>query len=186
MRNQFSRELVSENRLHVSDLIYPVFITEGSKHREPVKSMPGIERLSIDELIKEAKQLYKLGVPSIAIFPVVEKGKKSEQAEESYNPDGLAQRAIAQLKADIPELGVISDVALDPFTSHGQDGLLDENGYVLNDETVEVLIKQALSQAEAGADIVAPSDMMDGRIGAIRSALEEKGFRNTKNSGLFS
>ena len=178
--DRFSRELVSENRVHVSDLIYPVFVTEGKQRREEVESMPGVERLSIDELIKDAEHLYKLGIPSIAIFPVIESDKKSEQAEESYNANGLAQRAIAELKIELPELGVISEVALDPFTSHGQDGLLDNNGYVLNDETVDVLIKQALSHAEAGADIVAPSAMMDGRIGGVRTSLEEQGFHNTK------
>ena len=178
--DQFSRDLVSENRVHVSDLIYPVFVTDGSQQREQINSMPGVERLSIDELVKDAEELHKLGIPSIAIFPVVGTDKKSEQAEESFNSDGLAQRAIAKLKSELPDLGVISDVALDPFTSHGQDGLLDDNGYVLNDETVEVLIKQALSHAEAGADIVAPSDMMDGRIGAVRATLEQQDFRNTK------
>lgn len=178
--DQFSRDLVSENRVHVSDLIYPVFVTEGTKQREKVNSMPGVERLSIDELVKDAAELHKLGVPSIAIFPVVGDDKKSLQAEESFNSDGLAQRAIAKIKSKLPDLGVISDVALDPFTSHGQDGLLDDSGYVLNDETVDVLIKQALSHAEAGADIVAPSDMMDGRIGAVRATLEQQGFRNTK------
>jgi len=178
--DRFSRELVSENRVHVSDLIYPVFVIEGKQQREEVGSMPGVERLSIDELIKDAEHLHKLGIPSIAIFPVIESDKKSEQAEESYNANGLAQRAIVKLKAELPELGVISDVALDPFTSHGQDGLLDNSGYVLNDETVDVLIKQALSHAEAGADIVAPSDMMDGRIGVVRTSLEEQGFHNTK------
>lgn len=178
--DRFSRELVSENRVHVSDLIYPVFVTEGTQQRVEVGSMPGVERLSIDELVKDAEQLHKCGIPSIAIFPVIEADKKSTQAEEAFNSDGLAQRAIAKLKAELPELGVISDVALDPFTSHGQDGLLDDNGYVLNDETVDALIKQALSHAQAGADIVAPSDMMDGRIGGIRASLEEQGFRNTK------
>ncbi len=178
--DRFSRDLVSENRLHVNDLIYPVFVTEGKQHREQVNSMPGVERLSIDELLKDAELLHKLGIPSIAIFPVVESDKKSDQAEESFNSDGLTQRAIAKLKTALPELGVISDVALDPFTSHGQDGLLDSNGYVLNDETVDVLVKQALSHAAAGADIVAPSDMMDGRIGAVRTALEQQSFRNTK------
>ena len=178
--DRFSRELVSENRVHVSDLIYPVFVTEGTQQRVEVGSMPGVERLSIDELVKDAEQLHKRGILSIAIFPVIEADKKSTQAEEAFNSDGLAQRAIAKLKAELPELGVISDVALDPFTSHGQDGLLDDNGYVLNDETVDALIKQALSHAQAGADIVAPSDMMDGRIGGIRASLEEQGFRNTK------
>ena len=178
--DRFSRDLVCENRLHISDLIYPVFVTEGKQQREQVSSMPGVERLSIDELLKDAEQLHKLGIPSIAIFPVVESDKKSNQAEESFNSDGLVQRTISKLKIELPELGVISDVALDPFTSHGQDGLLDSNGYVLNDETVDVLVKQALSHAEAGADIVAPSDMMDGRIGAVRTALEQQSFRNTK------
>ena len=178
--DRFSRDLVSENRVHVSDLIYPVFVIEGKQQREEVGSMPGVERLSIDELIKDAEHLHKLGIPSIAIFPVIASDKKSEQAEESYNANGLAQRAIVKLKAELPELGVISDVALDPFTSHGQDGLLDNSGYVLNDETVDVLIKQALSHAEAGADIVAPSDMMDGRIGVVRTSLEKQGFHNTK------
>jgi porphobilinogen synthase len=178
--NQFSRDLMSENRVSVSDLIYPVFVTEGTQQRHEVDSMPGVERLSIDQLLKEAEQLHRLSVPAIAIFPVVEADKKSEQAEESFNPDGLAQRAIASLKTEFPELGVISDVALDPFASHGQDGLLDDNGYVLNDETVDVLVKQALSHAEAGADIIAPSDMMDGRVGEIRDNLEVNDFRNTK------
>ncbi len=178
--NQFSRDLTSENQINVSDLIYPVFVTEGTQQRYEVDSMPGVERLSIDQLLKEAEQLHKLGVPAIAVFPVVEADKKSDQAEESFNPNGLAQRTIASLKAEIPELGVISDVALDPFTSHGQDGLIDDKGYVLNDETVDVLVKQALSHAEAGADIVAPSDMMDGRVGEIRINLESNDFRNTK------
>jgi len=176
----FSRELQREHRIHVSDLIYPVFVMEGQSSREEVPSMPGVERMTIDELVKEGKQIHALGIPSIAIFPVVGANKKSEQAEEAFNTDGLAQRAIAALKDAIPELGVISDVALDPFTTHGQDGLIDDQGYVLNDETVDVLTKQALSHAQAGADIVAPSDMMDGRVGEIRNILEAHDFRNTK------
>lgn len=176
----FSRELQREHRIHVSDLIYPVFVMEGQAQRETVSSMPGVERLSIDELVKEAKQIYTLGIPSIAIFPVIPFDKKTEQAEEAFNSDGLAQRAIRALKDALPNLGIISDVALDPYTSHGQDGLLDWQGYVMNDETVEVLIKQALSHAQAGADIVAPSDMMDGRVGEIRHLLEANGFRNTR------
>ena len=175
----FSRELMREHRIHASDLIWPVFVQEGSQ-REAVASMPGVERLGIDTLVHEARQAHALGIPAIALFPVVAPDKKSEQAEEAFNPDGIAQRAIAAVKDAVPELGVISDVALDPFTSHGQDGLLDGQGYVTNDETVAVLARQALSHATAGADIVAPSDMMDGRIGSIRQALEENGFRNTR------
>ena len=175
----FSRELMREHRIHASDLIWPVFVQEGSQ-REAVASMPGVERLGIDTLVHEARQAHALGIPAIALFPVVAPDKKSEQAEEAFNPDGVAQRAIAAVKDAVPELGVISDVALDPFTSHGQDGLLDAQGYVANDETVAVLTRQALSHATAGADIVAPSDMMDGRIGSIRQALEENGFRNTR------
>ena len=178
--DQFSRDLLRENQISVSDLIYPVFVKEGNGQREKINSMPGIERLSVDNLIKEAKQIHKLGIPSIAIFPVVPIEKKSDQAEEAFNPNGLAQKAIKALKDTLPDLGVISDVALDPFTSHGQDGLIDDEGYVLNDETVEVLIKQALSHAQAGADIIAPSDMMDGRVGAIRDTLEKNNFRNTR------
>lgn len=176
----FSRELQREHRIHISDLICPVFVTEGQGQREAVASMPGVERFSVDELVKEAKAIHALGIPSIALFPVVPVGKKSEQAEEAFNADGLAQRAIAEIKNALPELGVISDVALDPFTTHGQDGLIDDQGYVMNDETVEVLTKQALSHAQAGADIVAPSDMMDGRVGEIRTVLESNNFRNTK------
>ena len=178
--DQFSRDLLRENQISVSDLIYPVFVKEGNGQREKINSMPGIERLSVDNLIKEAKQIHKFGIPSIAIFPVVPIEKKSDQAEEAFNPNGLAQKAIKALKDTFPDLGVISDVALDPFTSHGQDGLIDDEGYVLNDETVEVLIKQALSHAQAGADIIAPSDMMDGRVGAIRDTLEKNNFRNTR------
>jgi len=179
-RDDFSRRLMRENRLDVDDLIYPMFITEGESHREAVPSMPGIERVSIDQLLIEADQCVRLGIPAIALFPVVAGDKKSDDAVEAYNPDGLAQRAVRELKQAYPDLGVITDVALDPFTSHGQDGLIDETGYVLNDETVEVLVKQALSHAEAGADVVAPSDMMDGRIGAIREALEADGFIHTR------
>ncbi len=176
----FSRELQRENRIHVSDLIYPVFVMEGQSSREEVPSMPGVERMTVDELVKEGKQVHALGIPSIVVFPVVDADKKSEQAEEAFNADGLAQRAIAALKDAVPKLGVISDVALDPFTTHGQDGLIDNQGYVLNDETVDVLTKQALSHAQAGADVVAPSDMMDGRVAEIRNALETNNFRNTK------
>jgi porphobilinogen synthase len=179
-RDDFSRRLMRENRLAADDLIYPVFVLEGEAQRESVASMPGIERLSIDELLHEAAEIYGLGIPAIALFPVTPADRKSEDAREAYNPDGLAQRAVRAIKEKLPDLGVITDVALDPFTTHGQDGLIDAGGYVLNDETVEVLVKQALSHAAAGADIVAPSDMMDGRIGAIRHALEQEGHRNTR------
>ena len=175
----FSRDLMREHRVQVTDLIWPVFVHEG-EGREPVPSMPGVERLGIEALLEEARQAHALGIPAVAIFPVVGADKKSEQAEEACNPDGIAQRAIAALKQATPELGVISDVALDPFTSHGQDGLIDDKGYVMNDATVEVLVEQALSHARAGADIVAPSDMMDGRIGSIRHSLEVNGFHTTK------
>ena len=178
--DEFSRSLMCENRLGCADLIYPVFVLEGEQLREPVASMPGIERLSIDELLKEAAEIHALGIPAIALFPVTPASSKSEDAREAFNPEGLAQRAVRALKQALPDLGVITDVALDPFTTHGQDGLTNEDGYVLNDETVTVLVKQALSHAEAGADIVAPSDMMDGRIGAIRTALEQHGFINTR------
>jgi porphobilinogen synthase len=177
--NDFSRRLMRENRLSVDDLIYPMFVTEGSNQRESISSMPGVERLSLDLLIEEAHQLYNLGIPAIALFPVTSSDKKSEQANEAYNPDGLIQRSVRALKKAVPELGIITDVALDPFTTHGQDGLVNQDGYVMNDETIEVLTRQALSHAEAGADIVAPSDMMDGRIGAIRQALEEQNHVNT-------
>ncbi|MFC0308128.1 porphobilinogen synthase [Gallibacterium trehalosifermentans] len=180
MRKQdFSRRLMAENKLSVDDLIYPVFVIEGENQREAVPSMPGVERLTIDQLLIEAGELVKYGVPMIALFPVVPQEKKSLMAEEAYNPQGLAQRAVRALKQAYPELGVMTDVALDPFTTHGQDGIIDETGYVLNDVTTEVLVKQALSHAQAGADVVAPSDMMDGRIGAIRRELEAKGFINT-------
>jgi porphobilinogen synthase len=179
-RDEFSRRLMREHRLTTDDLIYPVFVLEGSGQREPVPSMPDTERLSIDELLRDATEAYELGIPAIALFPVTPADKKTEDAREAYNPDGLAQRAVRALKQKLPGLGVITDVALDPFTTHGQDGLIDENGYVLNDATVEVLVRQAESHASAGADIVAPSDMMDGRIGAIRSALESAGHSNTR------
>jgi len=179
-RDEFSRRLMRETRLTADDLIQPVFIIEGRNRTEPVGSMPGIERMTLDKLLAYADSLYALGVPAVALFPVTPGDKKSNQAEEAYNPDGLAQRAVRELKKHLPELGVITDVALDPFTSHGQDGLIDDTGYVVNDETVAVLVKQALSHAAAGADVVAPSDMMDGRIGAIRDALEEAGHRHAR------
>ena len=179
-KHDFSRRLVAESQLTANDLIYPVFVIEGENHREAVPSMPGVERLTIDQLLIEAGLLVKYGVPMIALFPVVGEAKKSLMAEEAYNPEGLAQRAVRALKAAYPELGVMTDVALDPFTTHGQDGIIDEEGYVLNDITTEILVKQALSHAEAGADVVAPSDLMDGRIGAIREALEANGFINTQ------
>jgi len=179
-RDEFSRRLMRENVLTANDLIYPVFVLEGEGQREAVPSMPGVERLSIDLLLAEAEEALELGIPAMALFPVTPLEVKSDDAREAYNPDGLAQRAVRALKERLPELGVITDVALDPFTSHGQDGLIDDEGYVLNDETVEVLVKQALSHAEAGADVVAPSDMMDGRIGDIREELENAGYRNTR------
>ena len=179
-RDDFSRRLVRENRLCADDLIFPMFILEGEGKREPVPSMPGIARLSLDELYREAEELVQLGIPAIALFPVTPPELKSEDAREAYNSQGLVQRAVRGLKKGFPKLGVITDVALDPFTSHGQDGLLDESGYVVNDPTVEVLVRQALSHAEAGADVVAPSDMMDGRIGEIRKALENDGYTNTR------
>ena len=179
-RDSFSRDLVRENTLTVHDLIYPCFVLEGSNQRQEVASMPGVERLSIDLLLKEAEQIHQLGIPAMALFPVTPDDVKSLDAREAYNPDGLAQRAVRALKSEFPELGVITDVALDPFTTHGQDGLIDETGYIVNDETVDVLVKQALSHAEAGVDIVAPSDMMDGRIGAIRQALEAQGHIHTR------
>ena len=179
-RDDFSRRLMRESRLSTDDLIYPVFVLEGENRSEAVTSMPGVERLSIDLLVREAEELVELGIPAIALFPVTPVEQKSDDAREAFNPDGLAQRAVRALKQACPQLGVITDVALDPFTSHGQDGLIDNSGYVLNDVTVEVLVKQALSHADAGADVVAPSDMMDGRIGAIRSALEQHGHSNTR------
>ena len=185
-RDDFSRRLMAENQLTVNDLIYPVFVLEGENKKESIASMPGVERKSIDLLLIEAQELVDLGIPAIAIFPVTPSDKKSLLAEESYNPEGLAQRAVRSIKAKFPDLGVITDVALDPFTTHGQDGILGtkenglDEGYVLNDVTKSILVKQALSHAQAGADVVAPSDMMDGRVGDIRAALEEKGYVNTR------
>jgi len=180
LRHQdFGRRLVRETSLSANDLIYPMFVLDGIGQREAVASMPGVERLSIDLLLKEAEELVALGVPAIALFPVTPMEAKSLDAREAWNPEGLAQRAVRAIKAKLPDLGVITDVALDPFTTHGQDGIIDEKGYVLNDVTVEALKKQALSHAQAGADIVAPSDMMDGRIGAIRDALEAEGYSET-------
>ncbi len=178
--DDFSRRLMRESQLSVDDLIYPMFVLEGKGQREAIASMPGVERVSIDQLLIEAKQLVSLGVPAVALFPVTPQSAKTDDAKEAYNPDGLAQRAVKTLKDAYPQLGIITDVALDPFTSHGQDGLIDKSGYVLNDETVDVLIQQALSHAAAGADIIAPSDMMDGRIGEIREALEENNYIYTK------
>jgi porphobilinogen synthase len=179
-KHDFSRRLMAENTLTVNDLIYPMFVLEGNHRTEQVASMPGIERYSIDLLLKEAEELVELGVPLVALFPVTPLEKKSLLAEEAYNPDGLAQRAVRALKREFPQLGVMTDVALDPFTTHGQDGIIDDTGYIVNDITTEILVKQALSHAQAGADIVAPSDMMDGRIGAIREALEAAGHVNTQ------
>ena len=178
-RSSSLRALVSETSLAATDLVYPVFVLEGEGRTEKIEAMPGIMRKSIDGLIIEATQALELGVPAIALFPVVEGDKKSLEGAECANPDGLVQRAVQALKTELPELTVITDVALDPYTTHGQDGIIDTSGYVLNDETVNMLVKQAISHAEAGADIVAPSDMMDGRVGAIRSALEANDHRNT-------
>ena len=179
-RDDFSRRLMREHRLSVDDLIYPVFVLSGEKRVEDVASMPGVQRQSIDVLLKTAQQCVQLGIPAIALFPVVEAEFKSLDAQEAFNPVGLVPSAVRALKQAYPDLGVITDIALDPYTTHGQDGLIDDQGYVLNDETVAVLIRQALCHAEAGVDIVAPSDMMDGRIGAIRDALEESGFIHTR------
>ena len=178
--DDFSRRLMQESKLSVDDLIYPMFILEGQGQRETVDSMPGVTRMSVDLLVEEARELVQMGIPAIAIFPVTPDSAKSKQAEEAYNPNGLAQRAIKAVKDACPELGIITDVALDPFTADGQDGITDDSGYVLNDITVDTLVKQALSHAAAGADIVAPSDMMDGRIGSIRNAMESDGFVNTR------
>ena len=179
-RDEFSRRLVRETVLTTDDLIQPLFVIEGHGRREAVASMPGVERVTIDELLREAEQLVALGVPAVALFPVTAPEAKSLDAASAYDPAGLAQRAVRALKERFPELGVITDIALDPYTSHSQDGLVDADGYVMNDETIEVLVKQALSHAEAGADVVAPSDMMDGRIGAIRNALEAAGHIHTR------
>jgi len=179
-RDDFSRRLMRESVLSEADLIYPVFVIEGVGKREPVESMPGIDRLSVDQLVKEAAEAASLGIPAIVLFPVIEAQHKSRDAREAWSPDGLVQRAVRALKKDVPGLGVITDVALDPYTSHGQDGVLDDDGYVANDETVNALIQQSLSHAAAGADIVAPSDMMDGRIGAIRDSLEQEGHVNVR------
>jgi porphobilinogen synthase len=176
--HEFSRRLMRENQLTSNDLIWPVFVLEGDDAVEPVSSMPGVERMTIDRLLPAAEHCLELGIPAIALFPVVSADCKSDDAREAWNPEGLSQRAVSALKKRFPNLGVITDVALDPFTSHGQDGLIDDSGYVVNDETVDVLVKQALSHVEVGADVVAPSDMMDGRIAAIRMALEAEGFPN--------
>jgi porphobilinogen synthase len=179
-RDDFSRRLMQESTLTPNDLILPVFVLEGENQREAVASMPGVERLSIDLLIEQAREAYALGIPALALFPVIGAEQKSELAEEAYNANGLVQRSVRALKQALPELGIITDVALDPYTSHGQDGILDEHGYVQNDRTVDTLLKQALSHAEAGADVVAPSDMMDGRIGAIRQVLEQEHLHNVR------
>lgn len=179
-RNNFSRRLVQESHLTVDDFIYPVFVLEGVNRHEDVASMPGVARQSIDVLMREAELCFELGIPAIAVFPVIDETHKNLTADEAFNPDGLVPRVVRELKRALPELGVITDVALDPYTSHGQDGLIDSNGYVMNDETVEVLRKQALVHAQAGADIVAPSDMMDGRIAAVREILDENEFIHTK------
>tara|TARA_B110000285_G_scaffold21588_1_gene20890 strand:- start:517 stop:1527 length:1011 start_codon:yes stop_codon:yes gene_type:complete len=179
-KDAFSRKLVRENNLTVNDLIYPCFVLDGHKQSQAIASMPDVNRQSIDLLLKEAEIIHSLGIPAIALFPVTPDNVKSLDAIEAYNPEGLAQRTVRALKAEFPDLGVITDVALDPFTTHGQDGLINEQGHIMNDETLEVLVKQALSHAEAGVDIVAPSDMMDGRIGAIRQQLEAQGHTHTR------
>ena len=178
--HDFTRRMVRETPLGVADLIYPVFVTEGSNQRVPVPAMPGVERLSVDLLIDEARACAELGIPALALFPVTPDQKKTADGREAWNPEGLVQTAAREIKAAVPGLGIVADVALDPFTTHGHDGLLDDSGYVINDATVDVLVRQALSQAEAGIDIVAPSDMMDGRVGAIRKALDEAGRINTR------
>jgi porphobilinogen synthase len=179
-RDDFSRRLMRETTLSADNFIYPLFVIEGKSRREPIQSMPGIERVTVDELVREAESLAELAIPALALFPVPPADAKSLDGREAWNPEGLAQRAVRAVKQAVPQLGVITDVALDPYTTHGQDGIIDESGYVLNDVTVDALVKQALSHAEAGADIVAPSDMMDGRIGAIREALEVAGHLNTR------
>ena len=178
-RHDFSRRLVRESRLSVDDLIQPLFLCEGDNHYEDVPSMPGVRRLSVDLLVEKAASLYELGIPAIVLFPIIDPAAKSDDAREAYNPEGLVPRALRALKSQVPGLGLITDVALDPYTSHGQDGLINDEGYVVNDETVEVLVRQSLCHAQAGADIVSPSDMMDGRIGAIRNALESEQYINT-------
>ncbi len=179
-RDDFSRRMMRETTLTPADFIYPVFVMEGSKQRVAVPSMPGVDRVTIDELVRDAEAIAKLGVPAIALFPVTPPEAKSLDGREAWNPEGLAQRAVRALKKAVPEIGVVTDVALDPFTTHGQDGIIDDTGYVMNDVTVEALVKQAVSHAAAGADVVAPSDMMDGRIGAIRDALEANGHIHTR------
>ncbi|MYN46570.1 porphobilinogen synthase [Pseudoduganella sp. FT93W] len=179
-RDPFSRALMRENNVTASDLIYPVFILEGTQQREPVASMPGVERVSIDLLLEVAAECVALGIPVLALFPVIESSKKTPDGVEATNPDGLMPRAVRALKQAHPELGILTDIALDPYTSHGQDGLIDENGYVINDVTTDMLVRQALCHAAAGVDVVAPSDMMDGRIGAVRAALEAHGYIHTR------
>ena len=179
-RDEFSRRLMRETHLSADSLIYPVFVVEGRGDRQPVASMPGIERLTVDHLLRECESLVRLKIPAIALFPFTPPAKKSLDARESWNPDGIAQTAVRAVKKEFPDLGVITDVALDPFTTHGQDGILDDSGYVLNDASVEALVRQARSHADAGADVVAPSDMMDGRIGAIRTAFEAAGLVHTR------
>ena len=179
-RDPFSRALMRENVVTASDLIYPVFILDGQNQRQQVASMPGVERLSVDLLLKVAEEAVALGIPVLALFPVVDASLKTYDGVEATNPDGLVPRAVRELKRNFPQLGIMTDVALDPYTTHGQDGLPDENGYIVNDKTIAMLTRQALAQAEAGVDIVAPSDMMDGRIGVIRAALEEQGFIHTR------
>jgi porphobilinogen synthase len=179
-RDDFSRRMVREHRLSADDFIYPVFVIDGQNRREAVPSMPGVERLTVDALLRQAERCVELGVPAIALFPVVDNKLRTADASEAFNPDGLAPRTIRALKSRFPHLGVVTDIALDPYTSHGQDGLIDDSGYVLNDETIEALVKQALTHAEAGVDIVAPSDMMDGRVGALRRALDESGHIYTR------
>ena len=179
-REEFSRRLMRETHLSVDSLIYPIFVIEGRGNRQPVPSMPGIERLTVDQLLRECETLMRLKIPAIALFPVTPEAKKTLDGREAWNPDAIAQVAVRAVKKEFPTLGVMTDVALDPFTTHGQDGLIDDKGYVLNDLTVETLVRQARSQAEAGADIVAPSDMMDGRIGAIRAAFEAAGLVHTR------
>ena len=179
-RDEFSRRLMRETTLSADNFIYPLFVIEGKARREPIQSMPGIERVTVDELVREAESLAELEIPALALFPVPPANAKSDDGREAWNAEGLAQRAVRAVKQAVPQLGVITDVALDPYTTHGQDGIIDDSGYVVNDVTVDALVKQALSHAEAGADVVAPSDMMDGRIGAIREALEVAGYLNTR------